>query len=180
MTSNPEVPMHPGLQGLPRNLLNALGLVQSQDALTQTLRFFAYAPALQPRAGAAHVVTVDQGLDLMLQCTNPAAPAAQRQWGLHSFTLRASAWSGAWPEGLNPHTATVQDVATMFTVDPGTVMVSPAVACCVVPGLAQGQQWCVLCTFDFGSGKLQSFSMVRVGEWITGADAPPMALATST
>ena len=156
-------------RALPQVLLQALGRADAQDDLH--LAVIAHRTAAQPlrqhHNGTPYTVTADAGLDLTLQNTNPDAAEADHPWGLHSFTLHAGQWHHGWPEGLNPATATAQDVIRLFAPDPESSLVTPAMVCFTVPGLHEGQQWSVLCLFDAASQRLQSFSLARVGDWRT-------------
>lgn len=85
---------------------------------------------------------------------------------LHGITLNASTWDGGWPTGLNPQTATADDVVAAFTPNPEEVMNMHPMLCFAVEGMA-GQTWSVMAMFDAGSKKLSTFSLIRVGEWGT-------------
>lgn len=161
--------MHGPLHTLPQVLMQALGRTGSQEDLHKVVsaRQFAAQPLRQDHNGTPYTVTADTGLDLTLQNTNPDAVEADHQWGLHSFTLQVGEWAHAWPEGLNPATATAQDVLRLFAPDPESSLVTPSMVCFIVPGLQEGQQWSVLCLFDAVSQRLQSFSLVRVGDWLS-------------
>ena len=161
---------HP-LHSLPQVLLQALGRTGSQEDLHEVVsaRRFAQLPLRQHHNGSPYTVTADAGLDLTLQNTNPhvaKAAEADHQWGLHSFTLHAGEWAYAWPEGLDPLTATAQDVVRLFAPDPESSLVTATMVCFTIPGLHEAQQWSVLCLFDAASQRLQSFSLVRVGDWL--------------
>jgi hypothetical protein len=165
--------MHPNLKPLPLSLLSNLGKTHRQDQLANGLAAFPQPVTnlRQHRTGLYTVRVVSQGLDLMMECTNPEAEEAQRQWGLHSFTLhtaasgRPHAWAFAWPEGLEPDTATASDVARLFSApDDETMLVTPTMTCGLLPGL-DGQVWSMLCAFDGNSQLLQNLTLVRMGEW---------------
>jgi hypothetical protein len=164
---------------LPRVLLQALGRsgLQEKVQAAALARQDAVAPLLQHHHGAPYVVSADRGLDLMLQCTTPEAAEGDRLWGLHSFTLHAGEWAGPWPEGLNPATATAQEVVRLFAPDPETTLCTPAMVCFTITGQREAQLWSVLCQFDSGSRQLQSFTLARTGEWLSADEDPPVKLA---
>lgn len=158
------------LHPLPQVLLQALGRLDLHGDLQEAVsaRSWTSAPLRQDHHhGAPYTVTADAGLDLTLQNTNPDAAPLDRQWGLHSFTLHAGQWRHGWPEGLDPATATAQDVVRLFIPDLESSLVTPAMVCFTVPGLGEGQQWSVLCLFDTASQRLQSFTLVRMGDWLS-------------
>lgn len=156
--------MHTSLNKLPKVLLQTLGQTKQKDTLAAMLEVSS--AAMNPNA-KPKPIAVTRGIDLLLHCINPEATIDQHQWGLHSFTMHAGAWAGAWPEGLDPNKATVNDVVKLFAPEPDAAMQTPVMACFVIPG-HEGQTWSVLCIFDEITKKLSSFSVVRTGEWVSG------------
>lgn len=165
--------MQTPLSVLPVTLLQTLGRSFAQRVLAHRLAplYPSAQPGFQYPRGDAYYLGAAPGLDLVLQRIKLGAAEAEHQWGLHSFTLQARSWAGQWPEGMDPHTATAEDVAKLFALDAETAMVTPAMVCFVIPGLVQDQQWSVLCTFGYSSRTLESFSLLRVGEWLSGESA---------
>jgi hypothetical protein len=160
------------ISALPLVLLHALGRSGPQEKLQSAVAAgrYAAAPLRQHNHGQPYIVHADHGLDLMLQCTTPDAAQAERLWGLHSFTLHAGEWAGRWPEGLNPATATAQEVVRLFAPDPETTLCTLAMVCFTITGQGEAQLWSVLCQFDSVSRQLQSFTLARVGEWLAADD----------
>ena len=156
------------LKALPSILLESLGRAGSLDRLAKALESAPnFAPPLRHvRDGNPYTINAVLGLDMMLQCVNASAIEEERRWGLQSFTLQAGEWNYGWPEGLNPATATAKDVVKLFNADPNSSLVTQSMVCFTVPGLNESQQWSVLCLFDAATHRLQSFCLVRVGDWL--------------
>lgn len=161
--------LHHRLKPLPDVLLQSLGRIGRLDKLATTLES---APHFSPplrHADRGNLYTVNAllGLDLTVECIRPTAIESEQLWGLHSFTLRAGDWGYKWPEGLNPASATAHDVVALFDPDLECTVATSSMVCFTVAGIEAGQQWSVLCLFDAADHHLQSFSLVRVGDWIS-------------
>ena len=117
-----------------------------------------------------------QGLNLMLQCLDPQAPEDQRTWGLHSITLDAARWPGAWLKGLNPATATPEDLVNLLAAGSTEALCTPDMACLTVPGV-DGQTWSVVALFDALSKKLKTLTFTRTGDWVSASVLPPWPVA---
>lgn len=158
--------MHSSLTSLPKPLLDQLGAFSRLESLAKLARIAELALnrlRQQNNGQPYHVATGRQGLSLMLQCLNPDAPSEERTWGLQGFTLKANAWDGAWPAGLNTDTATPEELVELLAANPGEVMNMPPMVCFSIQGVAS-QAWSVMAVFD-SSGKLETFSLLRVGPW---------------
>jgi hypothetical protein len=112
------------------------------------------------------------GLNLMLQCLDPQASADACSWGLHSLTLDADCWQGAWLKGLDPATATPEELIHLLSPDKAEALCTADMACLTVPGI-DGQTWSVVGLFDVRSKKLKSLTFTRTGEWIGASVLPP-------
>ncbi len=165
--------MHSSLTSLPKPLLDHLGAFSRLELLakfTQTADLTPNRLRQKNNGQPYHIATGRQGLSLMLQCLNPDAPSEECTWGLQGFTLKANAWDGAWPTGMDANTATAKDVVALLSEKPEEVMNMPPMVCFGIQGTA-GQTWSVMAVFN-ASGKLDTFSLLRVGPW-RGLEALP-------
>ena len=176
--------MHPNLTPLPEALLRNLGRASHLDDLAQLLAPHGLAAdkLCQHQNGKPYSLSLTpHGIDLSLQCVNPAATQDQRQWGLHSLTLHTAAsnptnhWTQPWPEGLEPEQARAADVVRLLAVNPEEAMNTPALVCFAIDGM-NGLTWALMAVFDPGNLKLQTLTLQRSGEWVAAdeklADAP--------
>lgn len=114
-------------------------------------------------AGNPYVVSLPgTGVDLLLQCLRPEAPAAESDWALVGATLHTSlsgaagtAWPGPWPREIDPARFDAAQARTVFGA--GLLVMGP-MATVEVPGSA-GVDWNILCTFH-PSGPLQSMAVL--------------------
>lgn len=189
--------MNPQLQTLPRALLTQLGAAGQ----LQWLRQPPLAPDAQlPRKDILTDIPAEllcqsshdqpyplhhseQGLSLTLQCLNPTEPASQHRWGLHSFMIHAQAWQGPWFEGLKPAQTTAQELIERLGETEEEIAHQGPVLCMGVTGL-HGQAWSAVAVWDEATGKLETFSLIRMGEWReedpmpeTGAQQPQQLTA---
>lgn len=173
--------MHPNLKPLPRSLLSALGRCHRHDELAEGLAHLPQ-PVLnfrQTRGGKPYSVRVlPQGLDLMLQCINSDAAEPEQVWGLQSITLHTALsepdnfWPYDWPEGMAPATARAKDISQLFGVDDAeSAILTPTMTCFSVVGF-EGQEWNMVCTFDSDTECLETFSLIRAGNWVTDVAQP--------
>jgi len=156
-------------------LLRTLGRHSGQGYLLQVLRDAGLDDSTLLRA--AHdrpypVVWPALGLSLMVQCLDPQASEDARSWGLHSFTLDAEHWAGAWIMGLNPATVTPEAFVDLLSQDKTQTLCTDDMGCLTVPGI-DGQTWSVVALFDARSKKLKSLTFTRTGEWIGASVLPP-------
>jgi len=156
-------------------LLRTLGRHSSQGYLLKVLHDAGLDNSMLLRA--AHdrpypVAWPDQGLHLMLQCLDPQASGDARFWGLHSLTLDADNWRGAWLKGLNPATTTPEALVDLLATDKTQALCTADMACLTVPGI-DGQIWSVVALFDERSNKLKSLTFTRTGEWVGASVLPP-------
>lgn len=165
--------MHQCLSRLPQPLLKYLG-AYSRLGLLPDFPYLTKSTVERLRqhnnAQPYHASTGQQGLSLMLQCIDPKASPQELVWGLQGFTLQAGAWEGAWPAGMDANTATAKDVVALLSEKPEEVMNMPPMVCFGIQGTA-GQTWSVMAVFN-ASGKLDTFSLLRVGPW-RGLEALP-------
>lgn len=160
--------MHSNLNPLPSLLLTHLGAHSQLDDLATLPQFVeagVTANALRKGKDSQpyHFNLDSQGISVMLQCMNPEAKPEARTWGLQGFTLKAGEWKGDWPTGLDIHEATANDLVAVLAAKPEETMNMPPMLCFTVEGIA-GQAWSVMAIFD-SSGKLDTFSLLRVGPW---------------
>ena len=158
--------MNKNLTFLQPVLLNHLGAYGRLDALSDPPQVTVSLSALRQHTSVEpyHVAVETKGLTLTLQCANPNAKSDEHQWGLHGITLNAATWDGGWPTGLNPQTATADDVLALFTPNPEEAMNIHPMLCFAIEGVA-GQTWSVMAMFESAGKTLSSFSLIRVGEW---------------
>lgn len=117
----------------------------------------------------------EEGLSLMLQQVAPEAgtqgsqsdsqPGAQQcqpSWGLHALILDAATWRGAWPGQIEPKSVTPQGLLAALHGDPAQSLCLPDLVSTQVQGI-DGQSWSASAVFE--SGKLQSLTLMRTGEW---------------
>ena len=178
------------LSPLPESLLRLLGCAHNPEALAQGLgRYAPSATALfQERSGEPYSAAVKgRGLGLMVQCLNPQAPQESKLWGLHALSFATavgdpmSPWAGPWPQGLNPATASAQDLVQMMApaeqpgADPNdelnknnnveTLLVTPQMCVFEMPGYGK-QRWLVQVLFHMQSHKLSQLMLLRQSEWV--------------
>ena len=156
-------------------LLRTLGRHSRQDYLMQVLRSVGLDASALLRAAHDRPYTVtwpEHGLNLMLQCLDPQAHEDARSWGLHSITLDADRWQGAWLKGLNPATVTPEELIHLLSPDEAQALCTADMACLTVPGI-DGQTWSVVALFDARGKKLKSLTFTRTGEWIGASVLPP-------
>ena len=158
--------MHQLLNNFSEPLLKLLGGFSRLDTLAELPQVAVPLNTLrQHKSGEPYHVTIDShGLTLTLQCINPNAQPDEHEWGLHGVTLNAATWDGGWPTGLNPHEATAADVVALFAPNPEEIMNMHPMLCFAIEGVAS-QAWSVMAMFDSVSKKLNSFSLIRVGDW---------------
>ena len=177
---------------LPESLLRLLGQAHDPETLTQGLG--KYAPSdselFQDCHGEPYAVTAKgQGLGLMVQCLNPQAPQESKLWGLQALSFATAAgnpmapWAGPWPHGLNPATASAQDLVQLMaapaeppkTATPNnapkqseevkTLLVTQQMCAFEMPGYGQ-QRWMVQALFHMQSHKLSQLMLLRQSDWV--------------
>lgn len=171
--------MNPHLQSLPHALLAQLGAAGQLQWLRQT-------PATQPQQTdtladiLSNIPTEllcqsshdqpyplhhsEQGLSLTLQCLNPTASPQELRWGLHSFMIHAQTWQGPWFEGIKPAQTTARELMDRLAEKEEDIAHQGPVLCMAVTGL-HAQAWSAAAVWDEATGELDSFSLIRVGEW---------------
>lgn len=156
-------------------LLRTLGRHSRQGYLLKVLRDAGLNDAALLRAAHDRTYPVawpEHGLSLMLQCLDPQAPDESRSWGLHSITLDAQHWPGAWIKGLNSATVTPEELVELLAPNSTEALCMPEMVCLTVPGI-DGQTWPVVALFDQQGKKLRSLIFTRTGEWIAASILPP-------
>ena len=106
----------------------------------------------------------EQGLSLTLQCLNPTASPPERRWGLHSFMIHAQVWQGPWFEGIKPAQTTAQELIERLGETEEEIAHQGPVLCMGVTGL-HGQAWSAVAVWDEATGELDTFCLIRVGDW---------------
>ena len=170
--------MNPHLQALPRPLLAQLGAAGQLQWLRQPPQ----APDAQPPlkgiltdipaellCQSSHdqpypLHHSEQGLSLTLQCLNPTASPPERRWGLHSFMIHTQVWQGPWFEGLKPAQTTAQELIERLGEAEDEIAHQGPVLCMGVTGL-HGQAWSAVAVWDEATGELDTFCLIRVGDW---------------
>lgn len=103
------------------------------------------------------------GLTLTLQYLNPLASAEEKKWGFQGFTLDAS-WKGAWFPNLSIRETRADTLIPLLATSTDEVMHQHPMLCFEVQGMGD-QAWSVVATFDTPQKTLNTFSLVRVGDW---------------
>ena len=175
--------MLPQLNFIPDAFLYSIGRCNRQDRLHELLEA-QETPTRNLRQLAQgrpyHVQVGPYGVDLSMQCVNPAAPEGERMWGLHGVTLHTPAshparhWKGPWPDGLDLTRAEARNVVDWLAPgDEMARMAPPTMVCLLVDGI-DDRPWTVLCTFDAMARTLRTFSVMRSGEeWVVASTLPP-------
>ncbi len=169
--------LNPHLQTLPSPLLAQLGAAGQLQWLRQRPHV-PQAPDAQPQLTDIPAELLcqnthdqpyplhhsEQGLSLTLQCLNPTASPPERRWGLHSFMIHAQVWQGPWFEGIKPAQTTAQELIERLGETEEEIAHQGPVLCMGVTGL-HGQAWSAVAVWDEATGELDTFCLIRVGDW---------------
>lgn len=175
--------MHPKLSPLPDVFLQHLGRFSRLDYLVAAFKQRQYAPSLcVPHDGQPYTISTPYGVDLKLQCANPLDAPAEQLWGLCSLSFHTALsnplnhWKDPWPEGIHPGSVTAQEMADQLASEDEEVLLTPTMACFVVPGVGD-QQWTLLGHFHQHSKKLLTLSLLQAGHWVAASVLPPAPAA---
>jgi len=157
----------PVLWQLSQVLLGTLGCHGPQDQLLAVLHECGLDSAglLRQEPTSPYPVSwPEEGLTLQMQHIKPSAPEQDDTWGLHSITLEAGRWSGPWPAGMNPETVTPSELVELLAPNKESALCTPTMVCLNVVS-RPGRSWAGVALFDPDSGKFQSLTLARNGQW---------------
>jgi hypothetical protein len=188
--------MHACLTPLPQALVRQLGQWQAPAPLAQALVQAARLPAPEQNAHslAQHLrqhrsnqtCLSLNGMDVLLHRApdTPSGTAAEPIWGLHSVcwhtgAASAACWTGAWPEGMDPHTIGAAQLVQLLAHDPQQALIAPGMVCFEVDG-HDARRWALMGLFDPSGPRLHSLHLSRLGDWLPTAPVAPAQSPSST
>lgn len=169
---------------IPAPLLRHLGAHSRLNSLLELpeMAGIDVADVRQSLSQDSYVVNLgNHGLSLTLQCINSDSLPSEQKWGLQGINVNAVKRQGIGPDAPAAYEMTSGDVLQLFGVkaDDELVMHMHPLLCFSAEGIDQ-QAWGVTAVLDESSKKLQTLSLLRVGEWrmlldplITEAAIPP-------